>query len=154
MSKTSQKQEKEDGSHGMAQRLCRLGASQHQWIPAAGNQGQGAPASWARCVLGFPGMVASQKCRPALPWLKGCTSCALSSCVRSSSSVTQQPGIGRDLLAKKTARIRKTHITSCWLRTTPRACPKTGQWGKIWNQSQNCSETILQTKQKKAFLSN
>lgn len=27
--------------------------------------------------------------------------------------------------------IRKMHITSCWLRTTPKACLKTKEWGKI-----------------------
>lgn len=100
MSKTSQKQEKEDRLHAVAHRLWRLGASQHQWIPAAGNQQQGAPVSWAKCVLGFPGLVVSslvllcsKKCRPVLPWLKGYTSRALSSCVRRRSSVARSLGL-------------------------------------------------------------
>lgn len=95
MSKTSQKQEKEDGLHAMAHRLCRLGASQHQWIPAERNQWQGATASWPKCLLGFPGLV-SKKCRPALPCLKGCTSCAQSSCVPGGAPQwPRSPGLAR-----------------------------------------------------------
>lgn len=63
MSKTSQKEEKEDGLHAMAHRLRKLGASQQQRSTAGGNQWQGTAASWGKCVLGFPGLVVSSLLR-------------------------------------------------------------------------------------------
>lgn len=112
-------------------------------------QHPGQSVCWVSQAWWFSSLVFlhSKKCRPALPWLKACTSCALSSCVRRNSSVARETGIGRDLPAKKPALTRKTHVTSCWLRTSPMACPKTKQWGKIGNQFQNYSETIPHTKE-------
>lgn len=132
MSKTSQKQGKGGCLPCHGTQAAKPGASQHQGGTAGGNPWQGAAASPGKRALGFLG---SERRSPALPCIPRPSPCPR----RSSPSAETGHGMGRDFPTKKSAVTREVDINSCRLRTVPRACLKTKQWGTTGNQSPNCS---------------
>lgn len=102
-----------------------------------------------KVCVGCPGL-SGQQPAPALPAvLPSPALCPVPLCQEELPSGKARPWgglhVSREFLAKKPAVMRKMGINSCRLRTIPRAYLKTKQWGTIWNQSPNFSETPSQT---------